>query len=423
MFQISSFGEKFGKVTGIGELMNDIGDAMQKPGEAILMGGGNPARIPEMQKVFCSLLNDIVDNDSFGKIIGSYDSPQGNEDFLQSIAEYFRRTLGWKITRNNVAITNGSQNAFFYLLNMFSGAFPDGSRKKILFPMVPEYIGYADQTLDDDALCSFLPKIEYTGKHSFKYHVDFDALKIDKNIGDIGAICVTRPTNPTGNVITDDELDKLLALAKAHDIPLIIDNAYGQPFPGILFCNTKMPFDKNIIHSFSLSKLGLPSLRTGIIVADEEIINMISNMNAVVNLASGTFGQALTAEFIANDKITELSRSVITPFYKKRSQEALAMIKRSFPDDIPYYVHENEGAFFLWLWFPKLPISCYELYRRLKARNVYVIPGCYFFPGCEEFSEMKNECIRITFSQEPTALEKGIRILAQEVAGLYGGQL
>ena len=419
MFQISSFGKKIGKVTGIGELMNDIGDAMQKPGEVILMGGGNPAKIQEMQEVFHSLLNEVSDLNRFSKIISSYDSPQGNEDFLQDVAKYFQRTFDWNITRNNVAITNGSQNAFFYLLNMFSGKFPDGSKKKILFPMVPEYIGYADQTLEEDTLRSYLPKIEYTGKHNFKYRVDFDALKIDESIG---AICVTRPTNPTGNVITDEEMEQLLVLAKEHDIPLIIDNAYGEPFPGILFRKTKTLFDKNIIHSFSLSKLGLPSLRTGIIVADEEIINMISNINAVVNLASGTFGQVLTNKFFAKNKITELSENIITPFYKKRSQEALELIRRYFPDDLPYYVHENEGAFFLWLWFPNLPINNYELYRRLKSRNVYIIPGCYFFPGCEENSEMKNECIRITFSQDSALLEKGIKILAEEVTKLYRGE-
>lgn len=37
----------------------------------------------------------------------------------------------------------------------------------------------------------------------FKYHVDFEHLTIGD---DIGAICVSRPTNPTGNVITDDEV-------------------------------------------------------------------------------------------------------------------------------------------------------------------------------------------------------------------------
>ena len=109
MFHVSSFGEKFGKVTGIGELMNDIGDALQKPGEAILMGGGNPAVIEEMHDVFYSLLNENSDSDKFSKLISSYDSPQGNEDFLQETAKYFQRTFGWNITRNSIAITNGSQ--------------------------------------------------------------------------------------------------------------------------------------------------------------------------------------------------------------------------------------------------------------------------------------------------------------------------
>ena len=44
-------------------------------------------------------------------------------------------------------------------------------------------------------------------------------------------ICVSRPTNPTGNVITDEELMKLDLLAQQRDIPLVIDNAYGVPFP------------------------------------------------------------------------------------------------------------------------------------------------------------------------------------------------
>lgn len=43
-------------------------------------------------------------------------------------------------------------------------------------------------------------------------------------------ICVSWPTNPTGNVITDEELLKLDALANQHGIPLVIDNAYGVPF-------------------------------------------------------------------------------------------------------------------------------------------------------------------------------------------------
>ncbi|SQD00663.1 class I and II aminotransferase [Escherichia coli] len=54
-----------------------------------------------------------------------------------------------------------------------------------------------------------------------------------------GMICVSRPTNPTGNVITDEELLKLDALANQHGIPLVIDNAYGVPFPGIIFSEAR----------------------------------------------------------------------------------------------------------------------------------------------------------------------------------------
>ncbi|SPW38574.1 class I and II aminotransferase [Escherichia coli] len=67
-------------------------------------------------------------------------------------------------------------------------------------------------------------------KASLNTTVDFEHLHIGE---ETGMICVSRPTNPTGNVITDEELLKLDALANQHGIPLVIDNAYGVPFPGI----------------------------------------------------------------------------------------------------------------------------------------------------------------------------------------------
>ena len=61
--------------------------------------------------------------------------------------------------------------------------------------------------------------------------MDFDALESlpELKAGKIGAICCSRPTNPTGNVLTDGEMARLDTLAQEHGIPLIIDNAYGIP--------------------------------------------------------------------------------------------------------------------------------------------------------------------------------------------------
>ena len=66
----------------------------------------------------------------------------------RALADCFAEAYGWPIGEANVAIVNGSQIAAFYLLNMFSGHFADGSRRKILLPVVPEYIGYADQGIE-----------------------------------------------------------------------------------------------------------------------------------------------------------------------------------------------------------------------------------------------------------------------------------
>ena len=65
----------------------------------------------------------------------------------------------------------------------------------------------------------------------FKYKIDFEELINVMSSDDIGAICISRPTNPTGNVISDNELNQLDLISKEYEVPLIIDNAYGQPFP------------------------------------------------------------------------------------------------------------------------------------------------------------------------------------------------
>ncbi len=211
--------------------MEDLNDGLRTPG-AIMLGGGNPAQIPEMNAYFQTLLADMLENGKATDALCNYDGPQGKTELLAALAEMLRDTLGWEIEPQNIALTNGSQSAFFYLFNLFAGRRADGTTKKVLFPLTPEYIGYADSGLEDDLFVSARPNIELLPEGQFKYHVDFEHLHIGE---ETGMICVSRPTNPTGNVITDEELMKLDVLANQHGIPLVIDNAYGVPFPGIIF--------------------------------------------------------------------------------------------------------------------------------------------------------------------------------------------
>ncbi len=412
---VSLFGEKFVRDCGILQLMDDLGNAMAGGQEMIMLGGGNPSRIPAVEACLRQRMErGMAEGDAFERLVGNYAPPAGDRAFRAAVADLLRRELGWPVDESNIALTNGSQTAFFYLFNLFAGRFADGTHKKVLLPLTPEYIGYADVGLDDDLFISYRPEIEHLPGRQFKYRVDFDALQVTD---DIGAICVSRPTNPTGNVLTDEEIDRLHALAKHHDIPLIIDNAYGPPFPGILYRAVRPVWDESIVFCLSLSKLGLPGARTGIVVARPEIAAAVGAANAVLSLAPGNFGAYMAHDLVRSGDVLRLSREVIQPHYARKVQAALDYLPEALRD-VDYYVHAPEGAFFLWLWFKGLPITSAELYERLKARRVLVVPGHYFFPGLPGQWRHTQECLRMNYAQDDAIVREGLAIMGEVLRGL-----
>lgn len=415
--QLSRFGSRLGTRTGILQLMDDLGQAMSGEGVKYMLGGGNPAAVPGMQSIWRERMRELLEEpDLFDAMLANYDVPQGRPSFIDAVAHFFRSKYGWPIDRRNIAVLNGSQSALFAVLNMLGGTMPDGRKKKIVLPLMPEYIGYADQGIEDGLFRSFRPSIENSGPHAFKYHIDFGSFVLDE---DVGAVLISRPTNPTGNVLTDDEVSRLSDLAKARDIPLIIDNAYGAPFPNIIFSEILPRWEEHIILSFSLSKLGLPGTRTGIVVAEPGIISTLAAMNAVVSLANTNIGQELVAPLVSSGVLAESCRRFITPFYMEKRALASAWVSEFFPDEIPYSVHACEGALFFWLWCRDLPITSRELYERLKNRGVLVVPGSYFFFGLSDPWAHSEECIRINYSQPETVVREGLRIIGEELKRAY----
>jgi valine--pyruvate aminotransferase len=414
--KLSEFGEKFTQHSGIVELMDDLGEALASNRPMIMLGGGNPSHIPEVQARFRDSMYRILERPGeFERMVGNYAAPQGSQGFIHALAKLLKQEFGWDVSPKNIALTNGSQNAFFLLFNMFAGPCPDGGYKRILLPLAPEYIGYDDVGVLQDIFVSSKPTLEYLGQHSFKYHVDFDAIQLTD---EVGAICVSRPTNPTGNVLTDEEISLLSALAKSKDIPFIIDNAYGTPFPNIIFEPAQPVWDESIIVCMSLSKLGLPGVRTGIVIANEQVIAALSAMNAVLSLAPGSVGAHLVTELTRTGEIIQISKTVIRPYYQRKAQQAVAWFNQAF-GETDFYIHKPEGALFLWLWFKDLPITTYELYQRLKAKGVLVVPGHYFFPGMTEDWRHKEECIRVNYAGDKAAVKAGIKIIAAEVKQAY----
>jgi len=414
--KFSSFGDKYTGHSGIVDLMADLGEALHTRPDMISMGGGNPARIAQAEAVYKRhLISLLEENDGAYNILGKYQSPQGDETLLRQLADLLRSEYGWPVTEKNVAISNGGQSAFYVLSNLLAGRFADGTSRQIQFPLVPEYIGYADIGLEQDFFTSTRPVIDMLGDQVFKYRVNFDDLKVSEKTA---AFCVSRPTNPTGNVLTDNEISQLDSIAAAHDIPLIIDGAYGTPFPNIIFEEVSPYWSENTIILLSLSKLGLPGVRTGFIVAREEVIQAYANANTILNLACGNVGPAIAGRLFEKGQVLDIGRNLIMPFYRDKAFRTMDMFMDSMRD-LPMYVHKPEGAIFLWLWFRNLPVSAAKLYEILKDSGVLVIPGHDSFAGLDADWQHSHECIRISYAQDDAQIRKGVDIISREVRKLY----
>jgi len=140
-----------------------------------------------------------------------------------------------------------------------------------------------------------------------------------------------------------------------------------------------------------------------------------------LSLAPGNIGPALALDLIESGEIIRLSREIIGPHYRERAERAVALLSQELAE-FDVFIHKPEGAIFVWLWCRALPVPNSVLYERLKERGVVVVSGEYFFPGLEHDTwDHKQECLRLTYADDPDKVERGLRIVAEEVRRAYSG--
>ena len=416
--KFSTYAQHYSSESGIVQLMQDLTIAAPPGGQLYPMGGGNPAHIPEVESALRQIASEVIDDAKrFSQMVGDYDAPQGHERFRAALAERLSRLFKKPLSASNIAITNGSQASFEILFNAFAGGFSDGSWRHIELPIAPEYVGYNDMGRQARPILRSTPaRIDLIGDQQFKYGIDLERFKL--SIETSGAVCLSRPTNPSGNVVTDTELTHVAQQCAATEVPLIIDGAYGLPFPGMIYTPATPFWDDNTILCLSLSKLGLPGVRTGIIVAAREVTELIRNANAINGLAPTRVGPELVLPLLANNRLDELCETVIRPHYLSKQSLALNSLLEA-AKGLPIRVHRPDGAMFLWVWFENLPGGTQKLYELAAAEGVVTVAGHHFFQGLTRQWQHANECLRVNYAGDPNTVETGIKRLITLARRLY----
>ncbi|MCC5665531.1 valine--pyruvate transaminase [Nostoc sp. CHAB 5784] len=426
---LTQIGAQMSNLTGVRAIMKDIIETLRAGAgqQFINLSAGNPLILPEVEQLWRDCTAQLLASPEYGEVVCRYGSSQGYAPLVEAIANDFNKRYGLNlsdafgngITERNILITPGSQTLYFYAVNSFGGYTPSGELKQIVLPLSPDYTGYGGISLVSKALTAYKPTLDIDeAAHRFKYRPDFSQLSITENTG---CILFSRPCNPTGNVLTEDEVKKIAALAAPYNLPVLIDSAYAPPFPALNFTEMTPVFGDNILHCMSLSKAGLPGERVGIAIGDEKWIEVLECFQANIGLHSSRYGQAIAALAINSGALVEISHTVIRPFYQNKFTVLETSLEQAMPKDLPWFLHRGEGAIFAWLWLQDLPISDWEFYQQLKQVGVIIVPGNSFFPGLEEEWAHKHQCFRISLTGTDEEIATAMQRLAKVAEEAYKG--
>ncbi len=409
---LTQIGTQMSKLTGVRAIMKDIIETLRagQGKDWINLSAGNPVILPEVEQLWRDCTAEVLASSEYGEVICRYGSSQGYQPLIDAIAKDFNQRYGLSLSDRHILITPGSQSIYFYAANAFGGYTSSGQLKQVVLPLSPEYTGYGGVSLTPEAVYAYKPTLEINHEqHRFKYRPDFSQLKISE---ETGCVIVSRPCNPTGNVLTDEEVIKIAKMAAPFNVPVLIDAAYAPPFPALNFTEMTPVFRDNIIHCLSLSKAGLPGERVGVAIGNPELISILQSFQTNLCIHSARYGQAIAAKAIASGALPEIATNVIRPHYQQKFVTLELTLDKCMPKDLPWFLHRGEGAIFAWLWLQDLPITDWELYQKLKQVGVIVVPGSTFFPGLREDWSHQQQCIRISL----TASEEEIEIAMQRLA-------
>jgi GntR family transcriptional regulator / MocR family aminotransferase len=212
--------------------------------------------------------------------------------------------------------------------------------------------------------------------------------------------------NPTGTCLSSARRRELIVLAERYNVPILEDDFVGDlRYEGHSQPSLKA-LDPNgqVIYVGTFSKMLMPGLRVGFIVADGPVYNSLLNFKRVSDLATSTLIQrALDAYVTVGRYQTYLHRSSQT--FRKRRDVMVGALNKHLPSKVSFDI--PVGGLFIWLRLPNgmfaeelLPLACKE--------------GASFVPGNFFFIDNTNgkEWLRLNFASQPVEdIEEGIKRL------------
>jgi GntR family transcriptional regulator / MocR family aminotransferase len=223
--------------------------------------------------------------------------------------------------------------------------------------------------------------------------------------------------NPTGTCLTSPRRRQLLVLADRYNVPILEDDFVGD----LRYEGRTQPALKaldpggRVIYVSTFSKMLMPGLRVGFLVAEGPVYDRLVDFKRVNELATSNLIQhALEAYVTVGRYQAHLHRSC--QIFRKRRDVMVAAIQRYLPATVHFDI--PQGGLFIWLSLPKR-LTSEELLPLAWEEGVDFAPGSPFFP--EEIES--SGWLRLNFVvQAPSQIEEGMKRLGKAIKRLSAVQ-
>ena len=205
---------------------------------------------------------------------------------------------------------------------------------------------------------------------------------------DCQLIYLCSPGNPTGAVIQQDTMEKLIALADKYDFVIASDECYSElyfdesnPPTGLLeVCEAigRIDFKRCVVfHSLS-KRSNLPGLRSGFVAGDATLIEKFLLYRTYHGCAMPVQSQLASVSAWKDEQHVIENRKA----YTKKFAAVLEILAGTLPVSMP------EASFYLW---PRTPVSDVEFSQQLFAQqHVTTLPGRFLARDTEAGNPGEN---------------------------------
>ncbi|HEY7574465.1 MAG TPA: pyridoxal phosphate-dependent aminotransferase [Thermoanaerobaculia bacterium] len=326
-----------------------------------------------------------------------YTDVAGEAELREAIAQKYRREQGAKVARENVIVTAGAKQAVF---NVCQALFEEGDEVALFSPY---WVSFPEMVRLTGATPVFVPTTLSEG-----WRATAEALARHAS-GNLRGVIVNSPNNPTGALVSEDELSRLVEWCASRDVWLIYDETYDRfVYDGRRHASAAVRLadrDQVVVTGAASKTYAMTGWRLGWALGPPALIRAMASYQSHTTSNASSISQAAALTALTDLETASASVAEMLSHYEARRRvmveglTAIDGVRCRMPEGA-FYAFADVSALYARLSVRGSAGFCEKL---LAEAHVAAVPG-------DAFGE--DSCVRFSYASKTERIREGLRRLA-----------